>query len=137
MKLSTRTKYGLRALLIIAQSESGVATSEFIANSEGLSKKYLDSILGQLRKVEILKTNRGVNGGYSINKPLGEITVLELFNALEKKNELSECIEQPGVCKRSGFCPGRKIWSRVADAMNTVMQEHTLADLLKEAEDCD
>lgn len=134
MKLSTRTKYGLRALLIIAQSESGVATSENIAQVEGLSKKYLDSILGQLRQAGILKTNRGVNGGYSFLKKPEETTVLDIFLALEKNSEISACVSTPDVCDRAEYCPGRGVWQKVYSAISNVMSEITVEQLVKDEE---
>lgn len=132
MKLSTRTKYGLRALLIIAQTSDGVATSEHIANVEGLSKKYLDSILGQLRQAGLLKTNRGVNGGYSFLKPAEETTVLDIFAALENNSEISACVNKPDVCERSEYCPGRGVWQRVYRAINEVMGGITVAQLVED-----
>ncbi len=136
MKLSTKTRYALRAVLIIAQSPNAMATCERISTISGLSKKYLDTILGTLSKAKILRTERGVNGGYCLNRPSNEITVYDIFIAQEGSvTNLSKCIEEPETCDRSHYCPGRTVWDRVAQAMIDVMKNSRLDDLVKEEEE--
>jgi len=135
LKISTKTRYGLRAILRIAKSETKQVNSEIIADQEGISKKYLDGILGQLRKVGILKSNRGVFGGYSLAKPASEITVLEICEALEIATFLSPCVKDTNYCSFSGNCPGNKVWTEASNAMRTVLQKSTIATLIEDEED--
>ncbi|MGL4854472.1 MAG: RrF2 family transcriptional regulator [Lentisphaeria bacterium] len=132
MKLSTRTQYGLRAMIIISQSPNGIATSEKIAIHENISKKYLDSILGELRKAEILSTVRGVKGGYTIVKGPENTTVFDIFSVLENSDSVTECVNNPDRCERGCFCPGRSVWTKLAAAMRDVLSSYSIADLAKE-----
>ncbi|HSG26902.1 MAG TPA: Rrf2 family transcriptional regulator, partial [Candidatus Krumholzibacterium sp.] len=83
MKLSTRTRYGLRAIVNIAKSADRPISSESIADCESISKKYLDGILAELRKAGLVQSFRGQNGGYMLARHAGEITVTDVIAALE------------------------------------------------------
>jgi Rrf2 family protein len=133
LKISTKTRYGLRAILKIAQSKENQVNSEIIAKSEGISKKYLDSILGQLRKAGILKSNRGVLGGYALAKPANEITVLEICETLEIATFLSPCVEDMEYCAQSYICTGNKVWTEASNAMRTVLAKSTIASMINNA----
>ena len=117
---------------MISQSEKKQVNSELIAEHEGISKKYLDAILGQLRKAGILKSNRGVFGGYSLAKSPSKTTVLEICEALEVATFLSPCVESKRFCKQSSACPGNKVWAEASEAMRTVLKKATIASMIKD-----
>ena len=116
---------------MISKSETKQVNSEIIAEREGISKKYLDAILGQLRKAGILKSNRGVFGGYSLAKSTEETNVLEICEALEVATFLSPCVQDVNYCAQSGKCPGNKVWTEATNAMRTVLQQATIASMIE------
>ncbi len=136
MKVSTRTRYALRAILIIAKSTRGIETSEVIAREEGISKKYLDSILGALRKSGLLRSERGILGGYSLADTPEKTTVLQICEVLEKASVLSPCVDDDGYCPKSCICPGNSVWKQATEAMKKVLREATIATLLEEEKNC-
>ncbi len=136
VKVSTRTRYALRAILIIAKSARGIETSEVIASEEGISKKYLDSILGSLRKANVLKSERGILGGYSLADTPENTTVLQICEVLEKASVLSPCVEDSTYCPKSCICPGNSVWSQATEAMKKVLRTATIAKLLEEEKNC-
>ena len=74
MKMSSQSRYGLRAMVAIAGSAQGPSRSEQLAEKEGVSKKYLDAILGSLREAGLLRTVRGPGGGYVLARPAARIS---------------------------------------------------------------
>jgi Rrf2 family protein len=84
MKLSTRSRYGLRALTALARHEGQVVPAETLAAEEGVSKKYLDSILAALRRAGLLESIHGAAGGYRLARPAKELTAADVVGALEE-----------------------------------------------------
>lgn len=136
MKISTRSRYGLRALIAIARS-SGSATSEQIAKRENVSKKYLDEILRTLRQEGVLKGTRGPHGGYSLAVDPNDVSVLRLIEVLEGSIGLVECVDEPDVCSRSPDCPTRPLWTAATENLRDTFRGMTLSSFLGcEAEEC-
>jgi len=135
MKLSTRSRYGTRLMLDMAQHyDQGPLNLANIAKRQGISLKYLEQIIIPLKKAHYVKSVRGPKGGHILAKPPQEITVGEVVALLEEGTTLVECSKSPEVCERSKFCPTRHIWQEVAQAMFDKLQSITLADLVKMAE---
>lgn len=129
MKLSTRSRYGLRAMVAVARRPGSFLTSEVIANDEGLSKKYLDTILGSLRQAGLLKAAHGSRGGYSLARPAEATTAAEVVEALEGRIAIVPCAEDAASCERSPQCPTRGVWRAASDAVREVLAKLTLAEL--------
>ena len=132
MRISTKTRYGLRAILMICKSEKKQVNSEVIAEHEGISKKYLDAILGELRKSGILNSNRGIFGGYSLAKSPSETTVLQICEALEVSTFLSPCVKDVSYCAQTSVCPGNKVWAEATNAMRAVLEKATIASMIED-----
>ena len=105
MKLSTRSRYGTRMMLDLAQhyGESPVQIGE-IARRQDISVKYLEQLIIPLKKAKYIKSIRGPKGGHVLAKPPEEITVGEIVELLEGGINLSDCIENPETCARSNIC---------------------------------
>ena len=129
MRLSTRARYGLRALVSIARRPGAPSTSEAIAGTEDVSKKYLDEILGRLRAAGFLKSVRGANGGYLLASPPREILVGGVVEALEGGLAVVPCVEDASGCARAASCPTRPIWCAVSRNVREALNKTTLADL--------
>ncbi len=136
MKISTRTRYGLRALIDLASRQSdGPVMLRAIAESEGLSKKYLDNIFTSLRLAGLLRTIRGAHGGYLLNKPASEITVLDVVTALEGDISPVDCVDHPELCDRSDTCVTRELWKDLRTSMEQTLASRTVQQLVDRAKE--
>jgi Rrf2 family iron-sulfur cluster assembly transcriptional regulator len=132
MKLSTRSRYGTRLMLDMAENyNNGPMHLMKIAQRQGISVKYLEQIIIPLKKAQYVKSVRGPKGGHILAKPPEEITVGAIVALLEDGATLAECSYNAAVCERSGTCPTRRIWREAAQAMFGKLESITLADLLK------
>ena len=129
MKLSTRARYGLRAMAEIARRPGEFTTSEAVAKAEGLSKKYLDTILGQLREAGLLEAVRGMHGGYRLTRLPEAITAAHVVEALEGGLAIVPCADDASLCERASRCPTRPVWRAASDAVRKALDELTLAEL--------
>lgn len=132
MKLSTRSRYGTRMLLDLAQYyNQGPVQLGDIAKRQNISLKYLEQIIIPLKKAHYVESVRGPKGGHLLAKPPELITVGEIVALLEEGTNLVDCIEHAELCERSPSCPTRLIWQAAARAMFDKLKAITLADLLK------
>ena len=132
MKLSTKSRYGTRLLLDMAQHyDRGPIHLTHIAQRQGISVKYLEQIIIPLKRANYIKSVRGPKGGHTLAKPPEEITIGEIVALLEDGTTLVECNERPEVCGRSDSCVTRLLWREASQAMFDKLQSITLADLLK------
>ena len=137
MKLSTRGKYGLYAMYYLAaHKDEGPQSLQSIA-STGVPKQYLEQLLGNLRRAGLINSVRGVQGGYQIAKPPGDITILDVIDAMEGPLELSECMTDESHCTRSCQCPVRRVWHRLTDSINHELAGVTLGDMFENINDCE
>ena len=131
MRLSTRSRYGIRALLDIARhSADGPVRLREIARRQEVSLSYLEHIVGPLIAGGILRSTRGVYGGVSLMRRPEDISVAEVFGLLEGQIVAVDCVINPEVCPRSGACTTHRLWVEMTEAMNAVLGSRTLADLI-------
>jgi Rrf2 family cysteine metabolism transcriptional repressor len=131
MKLSTKCRYGLRAVVDIARYYGkGPAKRKDIAKKENLSSSYLENILLVLRNHNLVETTRGVNGGYVLSRQPSEITAYDIVNALEGPLSLVDCVNKPNQCRRSDDCVTRIVWKELAGALRSTLSAITLQELL-------
>jgi len=131
MKLSTRARYGSRALMELAAAyPDKQVTLKEVAHKQHLSTKYLGQIMRALKAAGIVRAARGMGGGFSLIRPPGEITLSEVFSALDDPEELVECVLQPHVCPMHDVCPTRDTWVELSEAINKVLESTTLHDLV-------
>lgn len=130
MKLSTRSRYGTRMLLDIAEHGDGkpVPVSE-ISKRMGVSVKYLEQLIRPLNKARYLKSVRGPKGGHLLAKDPVEITVGEIVRLLEGGVHLTDCVAEPKACDKSADCRTRAVWIQATQAMNTILDGISLEDL--------
>ncbi len=133
LKLSTKARYALRAMVEIASHEGrGPVQLREIAKAQDLSPKYLEQLTISLRNAGLIRSERGPNGGYWLAMPAQQITALDVVRAAEGPLTLMECITQEDVCERSAGCAARNLWSKVSAAITDTLAEVTLADLREE-----
>jgi len=132
MKLSTRGRYGTRALLELAlhQGEGPVLLKD-ISQRQQIPLQYLEHLITPLIVAGMVLSTRGPRGGVSLAKPPEEIRLSEVIQLLEGSIAPVECINNPGVCSRSELCVTRDIWGEMKKAMNGVLESTTLQDLVE------
>jgi Rrf2 family cysteine metabolism transcriptional repressor len=133
MRLSTRGRYGLRALLDLAlhQDEGSVLLKD-IARRQEFSLPYLQHLIAPLIAAGVVKSTRGAGGGISLLKPPSEINLSEVVQPLEGCITPVDCVNNPALCHRSTFCVTRYIWGEMKDAMSQVLASTTLQDLVEQ-----
>ena len=131
MKLSTKSRYGTRMILDLAQHHGqGAIQLGEIAKRQNISLKYLEQIIRPLKKANYVKSFRGAKGGHMLNKPPDEISVGEIVALLEGGDTLVQCDKDPETCDRKDSCLTRYLWMEAAKAMYTRLAEITFADVL-------
>ncbi|MDJ0816484.1 MAG: Rrf2 family transcriptional regulator [Desulfobacterales bacterium] len=136
MKLSTKTRYGTRMILDMAEHYgNGAIQLGEIANRQDISLKYLEQIIRPLKKADYIKSFRGAKGGHMLAKAPGEITVGEIVAILEGGDTLIRCDKDPEDCERVDSCLTRYLWVEAASAMFQRLSAITFADLLKLKDD--
>lgn len=131
MKLSTKARYGLRAVTQIAKTYGGVpAKRKDIAQKEGISDSYLENLLIVLKNIRIVETTRGSNGGYVLCRHPSKITVLEIVEALEGPLNLVDCVSDSNCCDKSAQCSARMIWEDMSSILRVSLSQKTIQNLV-------
>lgn len=132
MKLSTKARYGLRAVIEIARQFGGTPSKrKDIASAQDISDSYLENILIVLKNSKIIETTRGVNGGYILSRHPSKISVLEVVTTLEGPLNLVDCVDKPESCKKSDCCCTRDIWKTVSEKMISTLGGISLQDIIE------
>lgn len=135
MKISTKGRYGLRLMVDLAQHyQQGLVSLKEIAQRQEVSEKYLEQIIILLHKSGLIKSVRGSQGGYTLAKSPDEIMVGAVLRALEGPLVPVDCVLDDTSCSRVEGCPTRRLWSKLADAIEGVVDNMTLAELAKSPE---
>ncbi len=132
MAVSTRGDYASRALLSLVLNEDGTPTSvRDIAERTGLPQPYLEQILLALKGAGLVRSKRGVGGGYILAKPPEDITVGMVVSAVDGPIGLGDFGEphQDGACDHEGQCVLLAIWGEVGDLMRSRLDSYTLAQV--------
>lgn len=136
MKLSTRTRYGIRAILELALNNGrGPVKTKFIAEHQDISFKYLEQLMTILRSAGLVRSIRGSKGGYVLAKAPNQVKLSDVFDCLEGPVTTVECVEDKNYCQRVSDCVVRQVWAEVQSAINNVLQSITLQDLVDRAKD--
>ena len=133
MKLSTRARYGTRALLDLAiHNTEELVPLKDIARREKISVQYLEHLITPLIAAGRVRSVRGARGGIQLAKPPQEIKLSEVMRILEGSIAPVDCIVNPQACSRSDSCATRDIWSEMKKAMDGILESRTLRDLVEQ-----
>jgi len=136
MKLSTKGRYGLRAMLDMAQNEEeGPIASHTIAQRQDISERYLEQLLIPLKQAGLVKSIRGSQGGYILGRAAKDISVGDIIRVLEGPLAPVDCVNEvnPDDCKRADNCVTRLIWAKVRDSVSDILDSYSLEDLVNES----
>ncbi len=141
MKISTIEEYGLRCLIQLAKTGTGTLSISDMAKTEGLSEAYVGKLLFLLKKKGLVKSLRGMNGGYLLAKSPPEITMADVLDCLAPgpKTDEAICNKFPGDKKECvhlhGSCGVRTVWHVVYKNLWNILNQTTLEDLLRSEKD--
>ena len=131
MKLSTKTRYGTRFLIDLAEHyNEGPVQAGFVAERQGISVKYLEQIILPLRKANLIKSIRGRKGGHMLARPPQEIKMGEVFEALEEGIDFACCVNDPHTCKRSANCKSRDLWDILTVTIYDKLNSLNLSEII-------
>lgn len=136
MKLSSKGRYGLRAMLDMALSEeAGPIASHTIAQRQEISERYLEQLLIPLKQAGLVKSIRGSQGGYVLGRDPQDISVGDIIRVLEGPLAPVDCVSElnPDDCKRADSCVTRMIWTQIRDSISDILDSYSLADLVNES----
>jgi len=132
MKLSTRTRYGVRLMLDLALNrDKGQMFLRDIARKEEISEKYLSLIIIPLKSAGLVNSMRGAHGGYTLARDAGSITLKEIVDVLEGDTCLVDCVKNSSSCTRSDTCASRDLWSLISSRISETLGAMTLEDLAR------
>ncbi|MDP3426398.1 MAG: Rrf2 family transcriptional regulator [Humidesulfovibrio sp.] len=141
MRLSTKSRYGTRMLIDIAEnSHSGPVSVAEIASRTGISDKYMEKLIRLLKRAGLVLSKRGPKGGHILAKSPAHITMGEVVRALEDCVVLKDCRRGKGSCAncdRQTHCPSKLIWEQASAGMFQMLDAYTLQNLLTTGPDAD
>ncbi|WP_113676128.1 RrF2 family transcriptional regulator [Vallitalea guaymasensis] len=134
MKLSTRGRYGLRAMvdLVVNSKETNISLKS-ISERQGISMNYLEQIISVLKKSGYVKSVRGAKGGYSLAKSPKDISVGDILRALEGDLNPVDCalVNEDKQCDEADCCITKVVWKKISDSINDVVNNISLQDLVE------
>ena len=129
MRVSAKIDYALRAMLELAAA-GGLVKGEQLATAQGIPQKFLESILIDLRHAELVTSRRGVDGGYALGRPAGEITIADVIRAVEGPIATVRGVRPDDVRYEGVARALAAVWIDLRAAMRGVLEETTLADIV-------
>ena len=135
MKMSTKGQYSLRAMVVLARQQK-CQSDEFLsitmmAEQTGVTERYLEKLLRQLKAAELIEAARGVTGGFKLMRAPEDITVGEVLRAGEGDLTPVSCVTDSGnTCARQDGCVVQYVWKRITDSINEAVDSMTLAELI-------
>ncbi len=133
MRLSTKARYAVRAMVELALSYDGEPVKlKTIAEKQDLSIKYLEQVMNPLRVSGFVSTQKGSRGGYRLVKSPDQITLYDLIYAVEGSLAPVDCVDNRETCDRVDSCVTRDVWVRVHQVILRELQSTTLAELAEE-----
>ncbi len=132
MRLSTRSRYAIRALLDLAiHANEGPVLVREIAKREDISVRYLEQLLLPLKAANLVRATRGAKGGFILAKDSSEINLHEVIQITEGTTAFTECADNAGICPRSDSCPLLDTWNEVTEVANKVLEATTLQTMIE------
>ncbi|GAA0069493.1 Rrf2 family transcriptional regulator [Clostridium sardiniense] len=134
MKLSTKGRYGVKAMVDLAINYGEAPVSiKTISKRQNISEYYLEQLFSPLRKAKLIKSIRGAQGGYVLNKEPKYIKVSDIMYVLEGPIEVADCIDG-SECNNIDCCATRILWKKIKDSIDSVMESITLEDIVNDYE---
>jgi Rrf2 family protein len=131
LQITRQTEYAIRGLQELARRESDAPVQlKSIAGSCEVSEAFLAKIFQMLAQSGIVKSHRGVKGGFSLGRPASEITLREVVEVCEGGIVLNHCLRQVDPCQNAENCNLSKVWREAQDALTGALERTHLADVM-------
>jgi Rrf2 family protein len=130
-KISTKSQYGLRAMIYLAENKEKMHSLRDISEKEGISFSYLEKIISKLEKAGLLESRKGSRGGYRLSKSPEKIKIGKIVKAVEDNTLLIKCVGDSTNCLLAGKCSARRFWRELQQTLNKKLDSFSLADLIK------
>ena len=132
MNVTSKGRYALRIMIYLAQHpDEGFVSLKTVSDGLDLSLKYLEMIVGSLKKAELLESTRGKEGGYKLNRDTKDYRIGDILRCIEDNLAPVACIKEGEIqCERSGACLTIPMWKELDDITNAYLATVTLEDLL-------
>jgi len=132
LKLSTKGRYGVRLMFDLAlHNGQGPVPLRDIAKRQAISEKYLWHLIPPLRDAGMIRSSRGVRGGYVLAHPPSQITLKDILDVLEGRICLVDCVTNPSLCPRSRDCIPKDIWRDVSQTISRTLDSFTLERMIE------
>lgn len=131
LKISTKSQYGLRAMVYLAKHKKIICPIKTISKDEGISFDYLEKIISKLEKKGLVFAKKGVLGGYYLGRAPSKIRIGEIVTALEGRTTLVKCLPGGCYCPREKKCLAKSFWIKIQKTLDFALNSITLADLIK------
>ncbi len=132
MKLSSKARYGMYAMVELAKSSEKTMSASELATKTGVTEKYLEQILAILKKNDLITSTRGATGGYSLSHSSSDITAGQILRALEDNLELVECIHKGCATNGNCNCVSRNLWTKLYKHINEYLDNVSLEQLAED-----
>jgi Rrf2 family protein len=131
LRLTNAGDYAIRSMIFIASlPEDAVVLRSEICESQKIPSSFMAKILRSLVRAQLLRSTRGVNGGFSLAKSPAEISLLDVLEAIEGPLSLTDCVPTPDECAHSANCPANSVWMKVQESIKKILNGTTLEDLV-------
>ena len=136
MRLSTKGRYGVKAMFDLALNSSNekTVTLKSIADRQGISEPYLEQLMASLRKAGLVKSVRGAHGGYMLSFAADQITIGDVIRTLEGSMAPTECVDESTQCdcSEASCCVTRMVWKKIKESVDGVIDAITIQDMLEQ-----
>jgi Rrf2 family protein len=130
MKLPTKIRYAVRAVVELAgRDQSSPTPVKELARAQELSAKYVKQLMNRLQRAGIVKGHPGIHGGYTLAMNPEDITLFDIYQALDISLVLVPCVASPPNCERIGKCSAGVVWKRVHDSLERILKTTSVAEL--------
>ena len=134
MKISTKGHYAVQAMVDLATQPDNLPVSlASISLRQDISLSYLEQLFFKLRKAKLVKSVRGPGGGYLLAKSFSDVTIGEIFSAVDENIILTDCVEDAEVCSKTRKCVTQLLWRKVSESLQKTLFSITLNEVCSEA----
>lgn len=131
MKISTKGRYGLRAIVAIAKSENGLSIKN-IHDIEGISIRYLDKIMASLKASDIVESVRGSKGGYKLKRDAKYISVGDILRSVEEDFSIINCpLTNNSECDKEHMCTTKYVWNRINNGLSDIIDNIYISEIIE------
>jgi Rrf2 family protein len=132
MKLPTKIRYAVRAVVELAdRDDASPVPVKDISEAQRMSAKYVKQLMNRLQRAGLVKGYPGIHGGYTLAKDAGDISLYDIYQALDISLVLVPCVGTPPECDRIEVCSARMVWKRLHDSLEQTLKDTSVKELAK------